>query len=920
MIRFGSCRAARNPRSRLRQVVRPAVAERRRRHQAEPPTTRRPGPAKPERDRGPGRWTRGYAFRLAALLVAATALAFAPARAVAAAASLSVDTRSIHAGMPFTLTLSATGFEEHPAPAPPELAIEGCKVTWLGASPSVSTRITIVNGRRTEERDVTFNYRWRVLPAAAGTYRLPPLRVEQGAIAASTPAATFEAVAVPETTDMIVRMRLPKDDVFVGETFDAAVEWLLAREVEIYEFAVPLFELDGATVEAAPGSGRKVVFTAGAGEVSLPLERGREVVGGRQYTRITFPARITTARSGTFDLEPVRVAARLQSGEERDRFGFRRPRYELFRAKGQPRRLVVRALPVAGRPTSFVNAIGRGFSIDVAASRTIVSVGDPIELTIRLRGDAPMEGLSLPPLDGPEGLPAALFGVPAGSVAGNVDAQTNTKVFTVTIRVRSDEAREIPPITFSWFDPDARAYRTAKSPPVALSVEPTELVSAREVVSAAPAAPSAGSRQESSEGGIATTTATLIGADMSLSNPAETLLRPWGSGDIRIALGVLYGAPVLLLLAAWWHARTGRWRRRRREVRSALKAVERSLASGAPAREAAPAIIAAMRRLAEVTGIERAASTAALQRLETHAFDPAVAGRQITADLVDELRIAARAWSRGPQTGSTASAPVPALVPVLAPVLAAVAITAPEATDSALDEARALYADALEETNRFDRVRRFGAAERAFRPLAAANPAAAYLQVDWGNAALGAQDPGRAVLAWLRALRAMPGNERALANLASLRGRMPAWLPSPNTSGAWEALLFWRGRMTAAQLHLAGATAFAAGVLALAGWLLTGKRVLRVLAVPVLAVWALVGASAWTARPATGEAVVMRDEVTLRSADSAGAVPAFGQPLPAGTELTIVETRDAWARARLADGTTGWVSASVVEPVAASAR
>ena len=64
----------------------------------------------------------------------------------------------------------------------------------------------------------------------------------------------------------------------------------------------------------------------------------------------------------------------------------------------------------------------------------------------------------------------------------------------------------------------------------------------------------------------------------------------------------------------------------------------------------------------------------------------------------------------------------------------------------------------------------------------------------------------------------------------------------------------------------------------------------------------------------------MRDEVTLRSADSAGAVPAFDQPLPAGTELTIVETRDAWVRVRLADGTAGWVSASVVEPVAGSAR
>ena len=58
---------------------------------------------------------------------------------------------------------------------------------------------------------------------------------------------------------------------------------------------------------------------------------------------------------------------------------------------------------------------------------------------------------------------------------------------------------------------------------------------------------------------------------MSLSSPAETLVRPWGSGDIRVALGVLYGAPVLLLLVAWWLVRTRRWRARRREVGSSIE-------------------------------------------------------------------------------------------------------------------------------------------------------------------------------------------------------------------------------------------------------------------------------------------------------------------------------------------------------------
>ena len=194
---------------------------------------------------------------------AAAALALAPRPAPAASVSLTADTASIHAGMAFTLTLTATGFEEEPAPAASELAIEGCRVTYLGVDPAVSTRITIVNGRTTEERDVTFRYRWRVLAPASGTYRVPPLEVAQGSLAARTPASTFEATAVPETPDMLVRMRLPADGVYEGAAFDVAVDWLIARDAESFEVEVPLFALEGAVVAAAPGAGGGERFASG---------------------------------------------------------------------------------------------------------------------------------------------------------------------------------------------------------------------------------------------------------------------------------------------------------------------------------------------------------------------------------------------------------------------------------------------------------------------------------------------------------------------------------------------------------------------------------------------------------------------------------------------------------------------------------
>jgi len=56
----------------------------------------------------------------------------------------------------------------------------------------------------------------------------------------------------------------------------------------------------------------------------------------------------------------------------------------------------------------------------------------------------------------------------------------------------------------------------------------------------------------------------------------------------------------------------------------------------------------------------------------------------------------------------------------------------------------------------------------------------------------------------------------------------------------------------------------------------------------------------------TDDAVVM-DSVILRAADSAGAPAAVSSALPRGTEVTLLERRDSWAKIRLANGTAGWV-------------
>ncbi|MDE0422384.1 MAG: BatD family protein [Gammaproteobacteria bacterium] len=834
----------------------------------------------------------------------------------AATLSLSVETEAIHAGMPFTLSLSAKGFEEEPPPEPPDLAIEGCEVTYLGVSPSVRSSVQIINGRRSEWREVTFVYRWRVLAPTAGSYTIPPLRVEQAGVEANSRAASFAATDVPATDDMIVRMTLPDRPLWVGETFEASVDWLLSREARDYEFAVPLFNLDGAEVtpDASRRGDRQVAFGAGAGQVELPLIQSSVEEGGKEYTGVTFPARVTLNRPGVVDLAPVRVVARLRSGTTRDSWGFRRASYGLFRAQGEPRRLTVRPLPLAGRPPTFVNAIGGGYAIDVQASRTVVSVGEPVELTVRLRGDGPLTGLSLPPLGGPGGLPETHFSVPEGSVAGEVDEETNSKRFTFTVRVKSADVGEIPPIAFSYFDPALGDYRSVTSEPVALSVGTAQMVGVADVV-AAPALAKASAREE--RPGVGGAIATLVGADMSLSPPNTTLAVPWGSDGSRLLLVALYGTPLIAALVAFAFVRSGGRRTRNRTVRQALRALERALDARQPARQAAPGIVAAMRRLADVSGNDPRETSGIVERLETRAFDPAAADQTVPVEIAAELRRVGREWARRPGIPGQAAAKASAAVVALAVVGLLVTSRESEANEgaqTAIEGARGLYRSAIEESDRLRRVRLFAGAERAFRSEAAANVDAPELQVDWGNAALGAQDAGRAVLAYRRALSAAPDNGRALTNLAWVRDRLPVWVPRPAADGALDSLLFWRDRFSVPQLHVLGGAAFAIGVLLLTPWP-RRPRWLGAVAVGAFAVWIVAAGSAVLAADAADDAVVVTDGVTLRSADSTGASPTFANPLPAGTEVGIVETRDAWVRVALADGTRGWLAASSVEAV-----
>ena len=144
-------------------------------------------------------------------------------------------------------------------------------------------------------------------------------------------------------------------------------------------------------------------------------------------------------------------------------------------------------LPEAGRPASFTGAVGN-FALKASARPLQVAVGDPITLTVDitdLSGNADMDAIQ-PPAIGPDTM-GGDFRIPSAPLAGTVNG--STKTFTQTVRPTRTGIDAIPPLEFSWFDPVLRTYRSAQTPPIAISVAPAELLATDAVVGAPKAAP-----------------------------------------------------------------------------------------------------------------------------------------------------------------------------------------------------------------------------------------------------------------------------------------------------------------------------------------------------------------------------------------------------------------------------------------------
>jgi hypothetical protein len=274
----------------------------------------------------------------------------------------------------------------------------------------------------------------------------------------------------------------------------------------------------------------------------------------------------------------------------------------------------VRPLPREKELPGYAGAMGH-FKLDPPVLATnFLRVGDPVTLTVTVRGEGNLARLVPPPP--PQAAGWRIFpGNPDNAIPQLVQAR-GFSTFSFTLIPTTEESRATPVIPFSYFDPDKGAFVKLDIPAVAVTVKPGAApVDAAALVQAEPAAPER--EKEPKLSALA-------------SAPGRTMagLVPF---QRRVWFPLVQLAPAVVFLGLWW------WDQRRRYFAAHPEILLRRRARKALRRE-----WAALRQAASLGDTSRFAACAVnAMRAACAPHYPAEPRALVSSDVLPLLPVAA---------------------------------------------------------------------------------------------------------------------------------------------------------------------------------------------------------------------------------------------------------------------------------------
>jgi hypothetical protein len=605
----------------------------------------------------------------------------------------------------------------------------------------------------------------------------------------------------------------------------------------------------------------------------LPVVKGdppRRRVGRRCFDALVYQRAVFPLMAGRFVVPPAQLVYALALTPS---FFSREESHEL---RTDSAVIVAVDPPVAFRPSDFTGAVGVlriAARVDTAAGR----VGDPLTLSVRVEGTGNVKLFPRPSVTLPWGT------LVAGEERVRVDTSARrirgSKEFDWILTPHRAGELEVPPVRYTFFNPDGRRYETASSAPLRVSIAPG-------VTAAADTA--------ASEYALA--------IRRSYRGPLGRPLYSRGEYWLALAAAPL---PALLFGARSRQRVRTRTVNRRRELRAVaadrsagarglrrafLTALGDRLAVG-PDVLARPGVLDRTLRRAGVPAGLAAETEAFLRKLDEAAYSPGAslpdkAGRRAMELYRRVDGEALRLWEMSAGTGL-------ALFAVLSVGLAGTLVAAGPESSAELF-ARGVRA--------YD-TRDYAGAQHAFGTLARQEPRAPDAWANFGTASWAARDTARAVAGWQRALRLEPLAADARSRLDDVREETfaSAGFVAPVTPSALAiaVALCWWGAWIAGAIRIRRRG---------------GSR-------RPMAVLAIAAATLAVGTVHQSERLSARDLVVIQTAGSLAVSPALGADRAGNTEVGEVARVRAlngvWSRVVLDGGRAGWIESSRLISLAA---
>ena len=405
--------------------------------------------------------------RPATLLILLLALLAAP-RLHAQEATAALTSPVARVGQPVEMVVTVR--DARSADVPRSLDIPGLRIQLAGQA----NRFEMHNFQITQSA----TYTYAIVPERAGEFDIPPIEVRAGSrilrtnplrlevrdAAIAPPPAAVPSLGDPRSVPQdgglpyFGELVLSKKKAWVGEPIPAELRYYFLSNI-------------GGEVGDRPnlaGEG----FTA---QTLANVPKREQIVNGENYIVFAFQTSITPAKSGSLEIPPAALEARLQIPGSAPpgfddffrNFGGMAPpgmfsNAQQVAVETRPEKIEVAALPRQGRPDDFTGAIGK-FQMEATVNPKKAGPGDPFTLRVVVSGQGNFEAMGAPVLVGDEGWrsypPSEKF-QPADAIN-----YSGEKIYEFLLVARTDQT-ETPGLRFSYFDPASGNYQILTQAPL----------------------------------------------------------------------------------------------------------------------------------------------------------------------------------------------------------------------------------------------------------------------------------------------------------------------------------------------------------------------------------------------------------------------------------------------------------------------